>query len=107
MARIGILTSGGDCPGLNAVIRSCVLRGIRVHKDEFVGFTDGWRGLVEGNAIHLDWMSVRGIGSLGGTILGTSRFSPFGDGGGVERIQANLRTEGVDALIVSTDNAMT
>ena len=46
MTRIGILTSGGDCPGLNAVIRSCVLRGIRVYGDEFVGFADGWRGLV-------------------------------------------------------------
>ncbi|HSL37249.1 MAG TPA: ATP-dependent 6-phosphofructokinase [Arthrobacter sp.] len=100
MARIGILTSGGDCPGLNAVIRSCVLRGIRVHGDEFVGFTDGWRGLVEGSTINLDWMSVRGIASLGGTILGTSRVSPLGEGGGIDRIQANLRSEGVDALIV-------
>jgi phosphofructokinase-like protein len=100
MARIGILTSGGDCPGLNTVIRSCVLRGIRVHGDSFVGFTDGWRGLVEGSAINLDWMSVRGIAGLGGTILGTSRVSPLGEGGGVERIQANLRAEGVDALIV-------
>lgn len=100
MARIGILTSGGDCPGLNAVIRSCVLRGIRVHGDEFVGFTDGWRGLVEGSTIILDGISVRGIAGLGGTILGTSRVSPLGEGGGVERVRANLRTEGVDALIV-------
>lgn len=100
MARIGILTSGGDCPGLNAVIRSCVLRGIRVHGDEFVGYTDGWRGLVEGSTITLDWMSVRGIAGLGGTILGTSRVSPLGEGRGVDRIQANLRAEGVDALIV-------
>lgn len=100
MARIGILTSGGDCPGLNAVIRSCVLRGIRLHGDEFVGFTDGWRGLVEGSTLNLDWMSVRGITGLGGTILGTSRTNPLGEGGGVERIQANLRLLGVDALIV-------
>lgn len=100
MARIGILTSGGDCPGLNAVIRSCVLRGIRLHGDEFVGFTDGWRGLMEGSTLNLDWMSVRGITGLGGTILGTSRTNPLGEGGGVERIQANLRLLGVDALIV-------
>jgi phosphofructokinase-like protein len=100
MARIGILTSGGDCPGLNAVIRSCVLRGIRVHGDEFVGFTDGWRGLIEGTTITLDPMSVRGIASLGGTILGTSRTDPLGEGGGTERVQANLRSSGVDALIV-------
>ena len=100
MARIGILTSGGDCPGLNAVIRSCVLRGIRVHGDEFVGFIDGWRGLIEGESLDLDWMSVRGIGNLGGTILGTSRTNPLADDGGVERIQANLRSVGVEALIV-------
>ncbi|MHA7276016.1 6-phosphofructokinase [Arthrobacter sp. Hz1] len=100
MARIGILTSGGDCPGLNAVIRSCVLRGIRNHGDEFIGYIDGWRGLVENNSIILDWMSIRGIAKLGGTILGTSRTSPFGEGGGVEHIEANLRSLGVDALIV-------
>ncbi|WP_411719828.1 ATP-dependent 6-phosphofructokinase [Mycetocola sp.] len=100
MVRIGILTSGGDCPGLNAVIRACVLRGIRIHRDEFVGFTDGWRGVVEGNTINLDWMSVRGIANLGGTILGTSRTNPLGEGGGGERIQATLRSLGIEALIV-------
>ncbi|MFJ6003634.1 ATP-dependent 6-phosphofructokinase [Arthrobacter sp. NPDC092385] len=99
MARIGILTSGGDCPGLNDVIRSCVLRGTRVYGDEFVGFRDGWRGLVEGSTLELDWLSVRGIGGLGGTILGTSRTNPLEDDG-LERIKGNLRTLGVDALIV-------
>ncbi|WDF34026.1 ATP-dependent 6-phosphofructokinase [Arthrobacter agilis] len=99
MARIGILTSGGDCPGLNDVIRSCVLRGTRVYGDEFVGFRDGWRGLVEGSTFELDWLSVRGIGGLGGTILGTSRTNPLEDDG-LERIKGNLRTLGVDALIV-------
>ena len=98
--RIGVLTGGGDCPGLNAVIRSCVLRGIRVHGDEFVGFIDGWRGLIEGESLDLDWMSVRGIGNLGGTILGTSRTNPLADDGGVKRIQANLQSVGVEALIV-------
>ncbi|MDP9890770.1 ATP-dependent 6-phosphofructokinase [Pseudarthrobacter enclensis] len=100
MARIGLLTSGGDCPGLNAVIRACVLRGIRIHGDQFVGFADGWRGLIEGSTLELDWKSVRGIGGLGGTILGTSRTNPLGDRGGVERIASNLRVLGVDALIV-------
>ncbi|WP_104082274.1 6-phosphofructokinase [Cryobacterium sp. Y11] len=100
MARIGILTSGGDCPGLNAVIRACVLRGIRGHKDEFFGLLDGWRGVVEQNAIELDWKSVRGIAKLGGTILGTSRTSPFDDGGTVQKVVANLRLMRLDALIV-------
>lgn len=100
MARIGILTSGGDCPGVNAVIRSCVLRGIRVYADEFVGFTDGWRGLVEGTSLTLDSTSVRGIAGLGGTILGTSSTNPLRDAGGVERIEANLRASRVEALIV-------
>ncbi|KRF05278.1 6-phosphofructokinase [Arthrobacter sp. Soil782] len=103
MTRIGILTSGGDCPGLNAVIRACVLRGTRDHGQEFVGILDGWRGLVDADFIDLDWMSVRGLAKLGGTILGTSRTSPFGErgeDGGVAHIKANLRTAGVDALIV-------
>lgn len=100
MARIGILTSGGDCPGLNAVIRACVLRGIRGHNDEFVGFIDGWRGVLESRAIDLDWKSVRGIAKLGGTILGTSRTSPFAEGGGAAQIKANLRSLEIDALIV-------
>jgi 6-phosphofructokinase 1 len=100
MARIGILTSGGDCPGLNAVIRSCVVRGTRDYGDEFVGFRDGWRGLVEALATDLDRTTVRGIAGLGGTILGTSRFSPLGEGRGVGRIRSNLESLGVDALIV-------
>jgi phosphofructokinase-like protein len=99
MARIGILTSGSDCPGLNAVIRSCVLQGIRVYADEFVGFTDGWRGAIEGTTTTLDPINVREIEGLGGTILGTSSTSPLRDGG-VERIEANLRSLGVEALIV-------
>ncbi|MDF9276179.1 ATP-dependent 6-phosphofructokinase [Arthrobacter sp. EH-1B-1] len=103
MSRIGILTSGGDCPGLNAVIRACVLRGSRDHGQEFVGILDGWRGLVDADFIDLDWMSVRGLAKLGGTILGTSRTSPFGErgeDGGAAHIKANLRSAGVDALIV-------
>ncbi|TAJ46434.1 MAG: ATP-dependent 6-phosphofructokinase [Herbiconiux sp.] len=100
MTRIGILTSGGDCPGLNAVIRACVLRGIRGYGDEFVGFIDGWRGVLDGVAVELDWRSVRGISKLGGTILGTSRTSPFEEGGGPGRVAAVLREHRVDALVV-------
>ena len=68
--KIGILTSGGDCPGLNAVIRGAVLKGIAIHGHEFVGFLDGWRGVVEGDVIDIPRTMVRGIAKQGGTILG-------------------------------------
>ena len=68
--KIGILTSGGDCPGLNAVIRGAVLKGIAIHGHEFVGFLDGWRGVVEGDIIDIPRAMVRGIAKQGGTILG-------------------------------------
>ncbi|SDD76559.1 6-phosphofructokinase [Rhodococcus tukisamuensis] len=100
MTTIGILTSGGDCPGLNAVIRGAVLKGATVHGQEFVGFLDGWRGLVEGEAIPLDRPRVRGLSHEGGTILGTSRFGPFqGPDGGAENIARTLDRLGVDAVI--------
>ncbi|OLL16534.1 MULTISPECIES: 6-phosphofructokinase [unclassified Rhodococcus (in: high G+C Gram-positive bacteria)] len=100
MTRIGILTSGGDCPGLNAVIRGAVLKGRTVYGQEFVGFLDGWRGLVEGDAIPLDRSKVRGLSHQGGTILGTSRFGPYqGPNGGAESIARTLERMGVDAVI--------
>lgn len=98
--RIGILTSGGDCPGLNAVIRAGVLRGLRGYGDEFVGFLDGWRGVLKDMTVELDWRSVRGISKLGGTILGTSRTSPFADNGGVDRVADVLAEHRLDALMV-------
>lgn len=79
--KIGILTSGG-CPGLNAVIRGAGLKGIAVHGQEFVGFRDGWRGMVEGAIIDIPRSMVHGIATQGGTILGTSRTNPFENGGG-------------------------
>jgi 6-phosphofructokinase 1 len=97
--KIGILTSGGDCPGLNAVIRGAVLKGIKSHGHEFVGFRDGWRGLVEGEVMDLPRHSVRGISKQGGTILGTSRTNPFGPDGGPEVIRGHLERLGVDAVI--------
>jgi len=97
--RIGVLTGGGDCPGLNAVIRAVVRKGVQEYGHEFVGFRDGWRGPLEGLTMPLDIGAVRGILPRGGTILGSSRTNPFKIDGGVERIKANLEAHGVDALI--------
>jgi phosphofructokinase-like protein len=97
--RIGVLTGGGDCPGLNAVIRAVVRKGIGVHAFEFVGYRDGWKGPLEGLTMELDVAHVRGILPRGGTILGSSRTNPFKIEGGVERIKDNLASAGIDALI--------
>jgi phosphofructokinase-like protein len=97
--RIGVLTGGGDCPGLNAVIRAVVRRGTEVHGHEFVGFRDGWRGPLEGVTMELGVPQTRGILPRGGTILGSSRTNPMKVDGGVDRIESNLRELGVDALI--------
>ena len=97
--RVGVLTGGGDCPGLNAVIRAVVRKGVKVHGFEFVGYRDGWRGPLEGETMELGVPEVRGILPRGGTILGSSRTNPFTIEGGVERIQDNLARDGVDALV--------
>jgi phosphofructokinase-like protein len=97
--RIGLLTGGGDCPGLNAVIRAVVRKGVRIPDTEFLGFRDGWRGPLEGDARPLGLADVRGILPRGGTILGSSRTNPFKTDNGVERITKNLSAMGVDALI--------
>jgi len=97
--RIGILTSGGDCPGLNAVIRGAVLKGTEINGQEFVGFKDGWRGVVNGDVRPLERSDVRGIAKQGGTILGTSRTNPFEGNGGPERIQQMLDANGIDAIM--------
>ncbi|MGK2930840.1 MAG: ATP-dependent 6-phosphofructokinase [Acidimicrobiales bacterium] len=98
--RVGILTGGGDCPGLNAVIRAVVRKGIRVHGDELIGFLDGYQGVVDRRFVHLDVESLRGKLPIGGTILGTSRYQPFMDDDGVDRFRDALEAEGIDALIV-------
>src|SRR2546430_6996452 len=77
--RVGVLTGGGDCPGLNAVIRALVGRGTQEYGYEFTGFRDGWRGPLEGDTIPLDVQAVRGILPRGGTILGTSRTNPLAE----------------------------
>lgn len=97
--RIGVLTGGGDCPGLNAVIRAVVRKGVGAYGHEFVGFRDGWRGPIEGDTVPLDIQAVRGILPRGGTILGSSRTNPFKVEGGPERIEATLAELGVDALV--------
>ena len=75
--RIGVLTGGGDCPGLNAVIRAVVRKGVSTYGHEIVGFRDGWRGPLEGLTMELGVKEVRGILPRGGTILGSSRTNPF------------------------------
>ena len=97
--RVGVLTGGGDCPGLNAVIRAVVRRGVREYGYEFVGFKEGWRGPLEGITTPLGVDEVRGILPRGGTILRSSRTNPFKVDGGVEKIKENLAANGVDALI--------
>src|SRR5690606_41946875 len=103
--RIGVLTGGGDCPGLNAVIRAVVRKGISVYGHEFVGFRDGWRGPLENHTMPLGIKEVRAIMPRGGTILGSSRTNPFNIDGGVEKIKANLGELAVDALIAIGGNA--
>ncbi|MGV1049540.1 MAG: 6-phosphofructokinase [Solirubrobacterales bacterium] len=97
--RIGVLTGGGDCPGLNAVIRAVVRKGAGNYGHEFVGYRDGWRGPLEGDSRPLGVPEVRGILPRGGTILGSSRTNPLSDGDGPERIAENLAAAGVDGLI--------
>ncbi|MDX6213190.1 MAG: ATP-dependent phosphofructokinase / diphosphate-dependent phosphofructokinase, partial [Frankiales bacterium] len=97
--RIGVLTGGGDCPGLNAVIRAVVRKGVGIYGHEFVGFRDGWKGPLEGETMVLGIDQVRGILPRGGTILGSSRTNPFKIENGVQRIKENLESLGIDALI--------
>jgi ATP-dependent phosphofructokinase / diphosphate-dependent phosphofructokinase len=99
MARIGVLTGGGDCPGLNAVIRAVVRKGIKVHGHEFVGFRYGWAGVLSGDTVNLTHESTRGILHRGGTILGTSRTNVFKEENGLQRVRESLDRLGVDALI--------
>ncbi|MRJ77814.1 ATP-dependent 6-phosphofructokinase [Aeromicrobium sp. SMF47] len=97
--KVGMLTGGGDCPGLNAVIRGAVRKGVSTYGHEFIGFRDGWRGPLENDTMRLDVDAVRGILPRGGTILGSSRTNPFAIDDGVEQIKDNLAANGCDALI--------
>jgi 6-phosphofructokinase 1 len=97
--RIGVLTGGGDCPGLNAVIRAVVRKGIDGYGDQLVGFRDGWRGVLEGSFIDLTLESTRGILPRGGTILGSSRTNPYKRDDGVERAKGTVRDFNLDGII--------
>jgi 6-phosphofructokinase 1 len=98
--RVGVLTGGGDCPGLNAVIRGIIRKGVQEYGYDFIGYRDGWRGPLDGDTVRLDIPAVRGILPRGGTILGSSRTNPLKVEGGAPRVQENLAADGVDALIV-------
>ncbi|MBV8955909.1 MAG: 6-phosphofructokinase [Solirubrobacterales bacterium] len=97
--RIGLLTGGGDCPGLNAVIRAIVRKGVDHYGDETLGFRDGWRGVLEGSFEPLTLDSVRGILPRGGTILRSSRTNPYKRENGVEQVRQTLAEHRVDGLI--------
>jgi ATP-dependent phosphofructokinase / diphosphate-dependent phosphofructokinase len=98
--RIGVLTGGGDCPGLNAVLRAVVRKGVGVYGDDFVGFRDGWRGPLEGDTMQLDVAAVRGILPRGGTILGSSRTNPYATDDGEDRVLDQISQLGIEALVV-------
>src|SRR5215213_1736948 len=99
LMRFGVLTGGGDCPGLNAVIRAIVRRGLDQHGHEVVGFRDGWRGPLEDDHFELSLDAIRGILPRGGTILGSSRTNPFKRDDGPDRIAATLEKLRLDGLI--------
>ncbi len=97
--RVGILTGGGDCPGLNAVIRAVVRKGIDVYGMEIIGVMEGWRGMMERLYRPLDLKEVSGILPKGGTILGTSRTNPFSEENGAIVVKDNMARLELDALI--------
>jgi 6-phosphofructokinase 1 len=97
--RFGVLTGGGDCPGLNAVIRAIVRKGVGEYGHEFVGYRNGWAGPLGGDRGPLEIPHVRGILPRGGTILGSSRTNPFKEDNGVQRIRETMTGDGVDGLI--------
>jgi ATP-dependent phosphofructokinase / diphosphate-dependent phosphofructokinase len=97
--RVGVLTGGGDCPGLNAVIRAIVRKAERIYGDEVVGFIDGWSGVLDDRWMPLDVERCRGILPRGGTIIGTSRVQPFMFDDGVERVRRTLEERKIDALV--------
>ncbi|MFB0567510.1 MAG: 6-phosphofructokinase [Candidatus Bathyarchaeia archaeon] len=98
--KVGILSGGGDAPGINAVIRAAVRKGILHYKYEMIGIKDGWKGFLEGDFVSLTLTTTRGILHRGGSILGTSRTNPFKREDGPQRIFENAKKSGIDAVIV-------
>ncbi|WP_454083673.1 6-phosphofructokinase [Georgenia sp. Marseille-Q6866] len=97
--RIGLLTGGGDCPGLNAAIRAVVKRGLGEYGHSIIGFRNGWKGVAEGDVMPLTRGDIRGVLDTGGTLLGTARFHPHSREGGLDAVQATLEAERIEALI--------
>ena len=97
---IGVLTAGGDCPGLNAVIRGVATRATEYHNAEVVGILNGWEGLMQGDTVALDRDAVRGILTRGGTLLGTSRMDPYVHGDGYASCKRTIQRNGIEALVV-------
>ena len=98
MRKIGVLTGGGDCPGLNAAIRAVVRKSDQMGYT-VLGFHGGWKGLLSMSAVELDLRAVSGILPRGGTILGTSRTNPFKTKGGADKVIRNLENFGLEALV--------
>src|ERR1700683_4204164 len=96
--RVGILTGGGDCPGLNAVLRAVVRKGEEVYGHQLVGVRPGGRGVLDGELVELTVAGTRGLLPRGGTVLGTSRTNPYQRDGGVAAVQATLARDHVDAV---------
>jgi 6-phosphofructokinase 1 len=102
--NVGVLTAGGDCPGLNAVIRAIVRKGEMVYGDTIIGFHDAWEGVVKRTSMPLDVRSLRGMLPKGGTLLGTRRGSPFDHPDGLDQVRATFEALELDALIVIGGN---
>ena len=100
LVKVGVLSGGGDAPGINAVIRAVVRKGIQVYGYEIVGIRDGWDGLLKGEFVQLDLDTISGILPRGGSILGTSRTNPFKSEDGTRRVLENMKKSGIDALVV-------
>jgi len=98
--KVGILSGGGDAPGINAVIRAVVRKGVRNYGYEVVGIRDGWRGIIEGDFIPLNLKTISGMLPRGGSVLGTSRTNPFKKEGGAQKILKNVKEKGLDAVVV-------
>jgi phosphofructokinase-like protein len=98
--KVGVLSGGGDAPGINAVIRAVVRKGIRNYGYEMVGIKDGWRGLVEGAFTPLNLETISGLLPRGGSILGTSRTNPFKHERGAQKVMDNIKEQGIDAVVV-------
>jgi ATP-dependent phosphofructokinase / diphosphate-dependent phosphofructokinase len=97
--KVAMLTGGGDCPGLNAVMRAVARKGERVHGDELIGFVDGWKGVLEGRSVPLGVEQLRGTLPRGGTVIGSSRTNPYKVDGGAEQVHRTLAELEVDALV--------